>query len=123
MTNFIQIGGRERPVRFGMAGLYEYEQRTGRKALTDFKALAGGLESVSITLVVDLIFCGLACGARTESQNMDFTTYDVADWLAGDNDTLQKVMDLFAESFPQDGGKKTLNGSKAAKKAATPTAL
>lgn len=115
MTNFIQIGGRERPVRFGMAGLYEYEQRTGRKALADFASLAGGLEAVSITLMVDLVYCGLTCGARAESQNVDFTPYDVADWLTGDNATLEKVMALFAESFPQDGGKKTLNAKKPAK--------
>lgn len=120
MTQYINIGGQERPVRFGMAALYEYEKRTGRKAIADFAELAQGIESVSITLMVDLVFCGLACGARAEHQDIDFTEYDVADWLTGNNGILEQVMGVFAESFPQGpaDAKKKVNGTKKAPTAA-----
>jgi hypothetical protein len=106
MTHYIFIGGQERPVRFGMAGLYEYEKRTGRKAIADFAALAQGLENVSISLMVDLVHSGLVCGARAERAAVDFDEYTVADWLTGDNETLERVMAIFADSFPAADGKK-----------------
>lgn len=104
MTHFIEIGGRSRPVRFGFSGLYEYEKRTGRNAVTDFQSLSDGGNSVSVTLMVDLVLCGLHAGYRSEKQNVDFTEYDVADWLGEDSSLIERVMACFVESFPQGEG-------------------
>lgn len=119
MTHYIELGGKTRPVRFGMAGLYEYEQRTGRKALADFAEMIGqGLENMSVSRIVDLAFSGLCAGCRSENAAVDFTAYDVADWIGFDLATIERVMSAFAESLPQNEGK-TNGAPKAAK--ATPS--
>lgn len=144
MTHYIELGGKTRPVRFGMAGLYEYEQRTGRKALADFgaylkavdaareKALQElGVESItkeqensiageclSFVFAVDLAFSGLSAGCRSEKLPLDFDAYDVADWMMADSESIGDVMQAFSESFPQNEGK-TNGAPKAAK--ATPS--
>lgn len=104
MTNYIEIGGEKRPVRFGFAGLYEYEMQTGRKALADFAKLSDGIENVSITLLVDLIYYGLTCGYRKEKKNVDFDKRDVADWIGQDQGVLEVAMQAFADSFPKGNG-------------------
>lgn len=116
MTQYIELGGQMRPILFGWGGLYEYEQRTGRKALADFAQLSAGLENVSVTVIVDLIYSGLIAGHRADKRNVDFDVHDVATWING-QDTVEQVMKLFADSFPQSEG----NGQKGKPKAATPT--
>ena len=97
MTNYLNIGGVERPVRFGFSALYQYEQRTGRNALTDFAAMQGGQASVS--LMIDLLYSGLCAGTRHEKKAVDYTPEDVADWIGNDMDVLQIAATMFAESF------------------------
>lgn len=109
MTEYINLGGVERPVRFGMSALWQYEQHTGRNALTDFAQMQGGLASVS--MMIDLLFSGLCAGIRHEKKPIDFTPEDVADWIGNDMDVLQIAATLFAQSFEKagegDGEKKT----------------
>lgn len=109
MTEYINLGGVERPVRFGFSALYQYEQRTGRNALTDFAAMQGGQASVS--MMIDLLFAGLCAGTRHEKKAVDYTQEDVADWVGNDVDVLQVAATLFAASFEKagegDGQKKT----------------
>lgn len=115
MTEQIEIGGAKRPVRFGWAGLYEYEQQTGRKPLADFAEMASG--GVSIVVMVDLVFYGLCAGYRHEQKNTDFTKYDVADWIGESPEVLTKVMSVFSKAFPTEGNAKA---GKPAKVVATP---
>lgn len=109
MTEYLELGGVSRPVRFGFSALWHYEQRTGRNALTDFAAMQSGLASVS--LMIDLLFAGLCAGARHEKKPVDFEQEDVADWIGNDMDALQIAATLFAQSFEKagegDGQKKT----------------
>ena len=109
MTEYLNLGGVERPVRFGFSALWHYEQRTGRNALTDFAQMQSGLASVS--LMIDLLYAGLCAGTRHEKQAVDFTAEDVADWIGNDVDALQIAATLFAQSFEKagegDGQKKT----------------
>lgn len=101
MTNFLTIGGVERPVRFGFSALYQYEQRTGRNALTDFAAMQGGHATVS--LMIDLLFAGLCAGTRHEKKAVDYTPEDVADWVGNDLEVFQRAAAMFAESFEKAG--------------------
>jgi len=107
---YIEIGGKERPVLFGFGGLYAYEQRTGRRALEDFakQAAAGpeAPESFSIVFLVDLVYCGLLAGCRANRLVEDFSEYDVADWLGSDTGLIEKVLAIFSGSFPQTEAKK-----------------
>lgn len=97
MTEYIELGGVQRPVRFGFAALYQYEQRTGRNALTDFAAMQGGQASVS--LMVDLLYAGMCAGTRFEKQQVDYTQEDIAEWIGNDMGVLQKAAEMFAASF------------------------
>lgn len=102
---FLHIGGQERPILFGFAGLYAYEVRTGKKALEDFAALAaqgeGLADSFSIRFLVDLVLCGLQAAARKLHQPEDFNEYDVAEWLGNDTALIQQVLKVFTDSFPK----------------------
>lgn len=100
MTQQIKIGGELRPVRFGWAGLLEYEQQTGRKALADFAEFSKGLEGVSVSAMVDLVYYGLTCGHRHAKQSVTFDKFDVADWIGEDPDVLQACLKAFSDSFP-----------------------
>lgn len=91
MTQQIKIGGELRPVRFGWAGLLEYEQQTGRKALADFAEFSKGLDGVSVSAMVDLVYYGLTCGHRHAKQNVTFDKFDVADWIGEDPDVFADV--------------------------------
>lgn len=102
MTNFIVIGGVERPVRFGFSALYQYEQRTGRNPLTDFAAMQGG--NATISTMVDILYAGLCAGTRHLKQPIDFDQEDVADWIGSDMEVLQKAAAMFAESFEKSAG-------------------
>lgn len=100
--NFIELGGEQRPVRFGFSALWQYEQRTGRNALTDFAAMQGG--TASVTLMIDLLFAGLCAGIRHEKKPITFTPEDVADWIGNDMDVLQIAATMFAKSFEKAEG-------------------
>lgn len=116
MTQYIEIGGQKRPVRFGWAGLLEYEQQTGRKALADFNSLSGGLENVSITVIVDLVYYGLTSGHRKAGVNVDFEKDDVAEWIGQDRGIMEQVMEHFVKAFEGKEG----NAEAGKPKAATP---
>lgn len=101
MTEYLDLGGESRPVRFGFSALWHYEQRTGRNALTDFAQMQNG--AASVTLMIDLLFAGLCAGTRHEKRAVDFTAEDVADWIGNDVDVLQVAATLFAQSFEKAG--------------------
>ena len=105
-TTFIELGGVKRPVRFGFEGLLAYEQKTGRKALADFAQLSEA-DTVSVTLMVDLVWCGLHAGYRKEGIPQDFDEYDIAAWLGESPDAFEQVAKVFAESFPKAEKKTT----------------
>lgn len=118
-TTYIDIGGQERPLRYGFAALRLYEERTGRNSLSDFASLHSG--QASVTLMTDLLYCGLANGARSEGLKVDFDEFTVADWVGADMSVVEKAMKVFSDSFPteKDGG----DAAGAAKKKAKPWAL
>lgn len=118
MTNYIEVGGKKRPVRFGWAGLLEYEQQTGRRALADFASFQNGIENISITIMVDLVYYGLCAGHRQSGVNVDFDKFDVADWIGKDQSVFVAVMEAFTDSFDRvDVG----NARKGSPKTATPS--
>lgn len=112
MTQYIEMGGEKRPVRFGFAGLYRYEQETGRNALADFAQFQEGIEKVSVVRLMELVYAGLLAGYKSENKNVDFTLDDVADWV--DDQVLKQVFEAFALSFPPEGNGKTGKPKKTA---------
>lgn len=105
MTEQIEIGGKRRPIRFGWPALLEYEKRTGGNALADFQQMAEGLQGASVTVMVNLVLCGLAAGYRSEKIPVDFDEYDVADWIGADfQNIFEQITALFVQSFEQGNG-------------------
>lgn len=97
-TTYLQLGGENRPVRYGFEALLAYEQSTGRNSVQDFASLQGG--TVSVTLMVDLLYCGLVAGYRAENRTIDFDQFVVAGWLGSNVHVFEQAMAVFSSSFP-----------------------
>lgn len=98
MTTYLNLDGVMRPVRFGFGALYQYEQCTGRNALEDFARMANG--TVSISLMVDLLYAGLISGHRHEKEAITFNQDHVAEWMTPE--VLKQTAVLFTEAFPAE---------------------
>lgn len=98
MTQEVELGGQMRPIRFGMAALYKYEQTTGRSATSDFAEMGNG--NYKLTTIVDLVFSGLFCGYQQQRIPFDLDILDVAEWLGEDQGKIEAIMQLFVESMP-----------------------
>lgn len=109
MVTFIKMGGKERPVLYGMSALLAYEKNTGRNALDDFLELDG--DKVSVTLMANLLYYGVWNGYRAERLTVDFDEYDVADW-AVEPGVFQRAMEIFKDAFPSSAAKEDANGTK-----------
>lgn len=98
MTEQIELGGQMRPVRFNNAGMYEYEQQTGRKVLADLAEFSD-VSQLSLSTIVDLIYYGLTCGHRKAGVNVEFDKYDVAEWIESSPGIVQKAVDGYAKAL------------------------
>ena len=99
MTHNIELGGQSRPLRFGMAALYEYERRTCRAAIADFSGVDA--ENMPLSLIVNLVVAGLVCGYKHEKRVVDFDEYDVADWMGEDSEAIVAMLEMFTQSLPK----------------------
>lgn len=111
MKHYFDLGGQQRPVLFGFAALYQYEQRTGRNALQDFAAMQNG--EASISLLIDILFAGLCAGSRSDGEKVDFSPEDVAEWIGGDFAIFEQVAKAFTDAFPPATGEKKKTPLKA----------
>ena len=100
MVMFYALGGKQRPVFFGMSAMFDYEQTYGTSMIGDLQKI-GELESGRILPVVQLIACGLRCGCRKEGLEVDFSDYDVAEWVGENLDLVGSLVTFAAESMPQ----------------------
>lgn len=113
----IDLNGVLRPIRFSYAALYLYEEMTdGRDILEDYNSVAiKSMEvaeqhlsgkpitaKVRLKLLVDIAFCGLTMGAKTIGKEIEFTKFDVADWLLPNEEAIIKLITLFRASFPKE---------------------
>lgn len=112
MTKKIIIGGDLRPLKFGFGALYQYEVRTGRSAIEDFNLMQKGFK---VSILVELLYSGLLCGAKEEGKPFDYTGEEVAGWLDENPEgLLSEITQLFVDSMPQDKGDKGKGKTKAA---------
>lgn len=123
MVHFVDIGGRERPVCFSYSVAYEYQSQTGRFYEPDVQELAvqvitagaalgnddvaTAARSINIVKFTDIMFAALLIGARKERQAVDFTKYDVADWLGENPAATGRLTELLLTAnfkLPESGG-------------------
>lgn len=95
MVKHVKIGGEKRPVKFGFAALMEFTEDNGY-SLGDLDKLS---ESMKLKDAIYLVWCGLKHGARVEKMPFNFSIEDIADWLDESPESMEKVLNVFSDSF------------------------
>jgi hypothetical protein len=95
MVKKVNIGGEERPVKFGFAALMQFTDATGY-TLAQLDSIG---DSLTLSQAIELIRAGLKQGARVEGEKFNATPEEVADWLDDSPEALEQVLAIFTESF------------------------
>jgi hypothetical protein len=90
----IELGDKQRGIRFGNAALIEFEEATGLNFLVGFE------KPLSLKQVSMLAFCGLKDAARFNAETIDFTQDDVIEWLNKPG-SIVEVLAVFGRAVPQ----------------------
>ena len=114
MIHYLTLGDAERPITFSYSVAYEYEMQTGKFYEADVQDLArqvimagaaigtddvgAAARTISIVKFVDILFTCLVVGYRKTGKPVDFSKYDVADWLGGNMDTVSRFTSLLLEA-------------------------
>ena len=95
MVKKVNIGGEERPVKFGFAALMQFTDATGY-TLAQLDSIG---DSLTLSQAIELIKAGLKQGARLEGEKFNATSEEIADWLDETPEALEQVLAVFTESF------------------------
>jgi len=95
MVKKVNIGGEERPVKFGFAALMQFTDATGY-TLAQLDSIG---DSLTLSQAIELIKAGLKQGARIEGEKFNATSEEIADWLDETPEALEQVLTVFTESF------------------------
>ena len=95
MVKKVNIGGEERPVKFGFAALMQFTDATGY-TLAQLDSIG---DSLTLSQAIELIKAGLKQGARVEGEKFNATSEEIADWLDETPEALEQVLAVFTESF------------------------
>ena len=95
MVKYVEIGGEERPVKFGFAALMEFTEENGY-TMADLDNLG---ENMKLKDALFLVWCGLKHGARVEKKPYSYSIEEVADWLDEQPEAMDKVLNVFSSSF------------------------
>lgn len=88
----VEIGGKKRLVKFGINALALISEETGK----DLDQLDSGIGSIR-----DLVWGGLASGCLKKGEKVDFTPYDVGDWIEEmPQAEFDKITRVINESIP-----------------------
>jgi len=91
--NKVEIGGKERPVRFSYLCIKAVCKKSGLK-LSELHKLGTEIDHVGI-----IAFFGLKYGAKKIGEPFDYKIKDIEEWL--DNEDFSKINEIF-EAFQLD---------------------
>lgn len=100
----INIGGKERPIKFGLQQSITYCEMRGI-TISEMQDELSKLVSGDGTgaEIRDLLYSALKDGARVKKLNDEFEAADVADWIEEiDPDELKKAFSVMGESMPDE---------------------
>lgn len=97
--NEVHIGGKSRPIVFGMSTLAQYCHDKGIALTRMEKAFA----DMTLLDTMDLIYHALITGCRRYKIQPDFDKDDVMTWIDEDPDAFAEAMRLFGESQNAQG--------------------
>lgn len=95
----VKIGGKDRPVHFGVNGLAEFNHATG----TDFEwifTLAANPMKMDFFQVRWLVYIGLREGSIENGEKVDFSIQDVGNWLDKEFHRFNDIVHIMVESLP-----------------------
>ena len=98
----VEINRDSYPISFGMAALAEFLDLAGLQ-LSELDKLQ---TTLSLTNARQLVHIGLQHGGRLGGKPYNATYLETCDLMDADEEALAKVMDLFADSLPQEGSEK-----------------
>jgi|SRR6185312_6454930 len=105
---FITIGGKQRPFKFGFNAIDIFcrEHNIGINEFGErFTRIGKG--QATIGELRDIIFAGLAGGSLTVAEPIDFSTFQVGDWMDDlPQGELAKMMEAITQSVNVPGKKK-----------------
>lgn len=104
----VQIGNKLRPFKFGFNAI-DIFCRERNITIGDFGKRIAEISKGSATIgeLRDIIYAGLAGGALSSGQTIDFTAYQVGDWLDElPQGELAKMMETISQSVSANGKKK-----------------
>ena len=96
----IEIGGKQRPVLFGINALAEFNQATGTDFAWIFKIIENPF-ALDFNQLRWLVYTGLKQGAEESGKDIDFTIKDVGNWLNDDFDKFPEFTAELADSMPK----------------------
>jgi hypothetical protein len=108
MIKMINIGGKDRPVMYGINALAEFNEATNTTLIWIFQMAENPL-SLNFNQLRYLVYVGLCQGARESNIAVDFSVDDVGNWLNSDFGKFPQFMSALTGSLPQsdDTQKKT----------------
>ena len=102
----ISIGGKNRPVHFGVNALAEFNQATGTNFEWIFR-IAENPMLLDFNQLRWLVYVGLKQGATEHGQQVDFTLDDVGNWLNEDFGKFPEFVKEMSDTLPKmDEGEK-----------------
>lgn len=93
MDKYIEIDGKQYPVKFTYSALMELEKKTKKT----FSEIAEDLGKGSMSLIVEIAFVGMKTAARINKDKFKMSIENVGDILTPKS--LMEITNLFAESF------------------------
>jgi hypothetical protein len=115
MIKTITIGGKARPVMYGVNALAEFNEATNTTLVWIFRMAEDPL-SLNFNQIRHLVYAGLSQGARESDTPIDFTVDDVGRWLNAEFDKFPVFMKHCTESLPKGDNTKKKTREEVTKK-------
>jgi len=99
---FVKIGTKQYPVKFGFSALRKYSAKT-QTTLQDLEKLG---QEMTLDGALTLIYCGIEDGYRAAKQKCELTIDDLGDLIDDDFDSISRCMEVLSSQMGGDKGKK-----------------
>jgi len=96
MNNYVNIGGKKRPLYFGMNGIREF----CKQYEIDLQGFADAFTSLDMDKAINMITIALNEGARKEGVKELYTIETVSDWLDEDFSAFGEATQAILENLP-----------------------
>lgn len=94
----VEIGGKVRPIKFGIQAIRLFENQCDVSVLDLIKNVSGNKVKLKFDHYIWLAYYGLKEGARKANIAFEFTDADVSDWFEQDTSVISEITTMFFES-------------------------